>query len=54
MIHCSNKCGHHARTYHKGAWAALNDRRADTTDKRNETFLRVGSYYQQMTGSLNL
>ncbi len=39
--------GHHARTYRKGAWAAPNDRGA-AADKRNETFLRAGSYYQQM------
>ena len=25
-IRCADKCGHHARTYYKGAWAALNDR----------------------------
>ncbi len=43
----------HARTYRKGAWAAPNDRGA-AADKRNETFLRAGSYYQQMAGSLNL
>jgi len=46
--------GHHARTYHKGAWAAPNDRGAAATDKRNETFLMAGSYYQQMAGSINL
>ncbi|MEY8327459.1 hypothetical protein AALB47_26775 [Lachnospiraceae bacterium 54-11] len=46
--------GHHARTYRKGAWAALNDRGAAVADKRNETFLRAGSYYQQMAGFINL
>ena len=44
----------HARTYRKGAWAVPNDRGAAVADKRNETFLRAGSYYQQMTGFLNL
>ena len=27
VIPCSDKCGHHARTYYKGAKAVLNDRR---------------------------
>jgi len=35
--------GHHARTYHKGAWAAPNDRGAAAADKKNETFLRAVS-----------
>ncbi len=54
VIPCSDKCGHYARTYRKGAWAAPNDRGAVAADKRNETFLRAGSYYQQMAGSINL
>ncbi len=53
-IRCLVNEGHHARTYRKGAWAAPNDRGAAATDKRNETFLRAGSYYQQMAGSINL
>ena len=53
VIRCLVNEGHHARTYRKGAWAAPNDRGA-AADKRNETFLRAGSYYQQMAGSINL
>ena len=31
VIHCLANEGHHARTYHKGAWAAPNDRGAAAT-----------------------
>ncbi|NBH28483.1 hypothetical protein D3Z60_22710 [Lachnospiraceae bacterium] len=34
-------------------WSARR-RGAAAADKRNETFLRAGSYYQQMAGSINL
>ena len=46
--------GHYIRIYHKEPWAAPNDRGATVADKRNETLLRAGSYYQQMAGFLNL